>query len=54
MSSSGLKVSNMLVGKSGKELPIASEWMKWLGQSGYDAQLWLCLVAKIYCCKEQY
>ena len=47
MSSSGLKVSNMLVGKSGKELPIASEWMKWLGQSGYDAQLWLCLVMKV-------
>ena len=30
-----------------RELPIAPEWMKWLGQSEYDAQLCLCLVMKI-------
>ena len=33
--------------------------MKQLGQSGYDSQLWMCLVTKvksnaaIQCCKEQ-
>ena len=25
----------------------ASEWMKQLGQSGYAAQLWVCLVMKV-------
>ena len=46
MSPLGLKVSNMLLGKSGGEL-IAPERMKWLGQSRNDAQLWMCLVVKI-------
>ena len=44
----------MLLGKSRGELTIAPERMKWLGQSGNDAQLWTCLVMKIPCCKEQY
>ena len=41
------KVSNMLLGKSGEELLIASERMKWLGQSGNNAQFWMCLVMKV-------
>ena len=35
------KVSNMLLGKSGGELLVAPERMKWLGQSRNDAQLWM-------------
>ena len=34
----------MLLGKSEE---IASERMKRLGQSGNDAQLWMCLVMKV-------
>ena len=34
----------MLLGKSGE---IAPERMKRLGQSGKDAQLWMCLVVKV-------
>ena len=45
--STGLKVSNMLLGKSGGELLIAPERMKQLGQSRNDAQLWMCLVMKV-------
>ena len=45
--STGLKMSNMLQGKSGGELLIASERMKPLGQSRNDAQLWMCLVMKV-------
>ena len=30
------------------------ERMKQLGQSRNDAQLWMCLVVKVQCCKEQY
>ena len=41
------KVSNMLLGKRGEELLIASERMKWLGQSGNNAQFWMCLVMKV-------
>ena len=41
------KVSNMLLGKSGEELLIASERMKWLRQSGNNAQFWMCLVKKV-------
>ena len=37
-------MSNMLPGKSGE---IAPERMKQLGQSGIDAQLWMCLVVKV-------
>ena len=45
--STGLKVSNMLLGKSGGELLIASKRMKWLGRGGNNAQLWICLVMKV-------
>ena len=34
----------MLLEKSGE---IAPERMKWLSQSGNDAQLWMCLVMKV-------
>ena len=34
-------------GKSGGQLLIAPERMKQLGQSGNDAQLWMCLVKKV-------
>ena len=48
----GQKVFNMLLGKSGRQLP---EIMKPLGQRGNNAQLWMCPVMKaIQCCKEQY
>ena len=43
----GWKVSSMLLGKSGGQLLIAPERMKKLGQSGKDAQLWMCLVVKV-------
>ena len=46
MSPLGWKVSNMLLGKSRGQLPIAPERMKWLGQSRNNAQLWKCLVVK--------
>ena len=45
--SPGLKVSDMLLGKSGGELLTAPERMKLLGQSGNDARLWMCLVMKV-------
>ena len=38
---------DMLLGKSGKQLLIAPERMKRLGQSGNNAQLWMCLVVKV-------
>ena len=44
---SGQKLSNTLLGKSGGQLLIAPERMKQLGQSGNDAQLWMCLVVKV-------
>ena len=34
-------------GKSGGQLLIAPERKKWLGQSGNDAHLWMCLVVKV-------
>ena len=37
-------MSNMLPGKSGE---IAPERMKQLGQSGNNAQMWMCLVVKV-------
>ena len=48
----GQKVYNMLLGKSRRQLLIAPELliaqrMKWLGQSGKDPQLWMCLVVKV-------
>ena len=47
ISTPSLKMSNMLLRKSGRELPIAPKWMKRLGQSRYDTQLWMCLVMKV-------
>ena len=47
MSPLGQKVSNILLVKSGGELLIAPERMKWLGQSGNNIQLWMCLVMKV-------
>ena len=46
MSPPGWKVSNMLLGKSGRQLPIAAKRMKLLGQSGNNAQLWMCTEAE--------
>ena len=43
----GSKVSNMLLRKSRGQLLIAPKKMKWLGQSGNDTQLWVCLVVKV-------
>ena len=43
----GRKVSNMLLGKSRGQLLIAAERMKQMGQSGNDAQLWMCVVEKV-------
>ena len=37
----------MPLGKSGGQLLIAPERMKWLGQSRNDAPLWRCLVVKV-------
>ena len=45
MSPPGWKMSCMLLGKSKGQILIAPERMKWLGQSGNDAQLWMCLLA---------
>ena len=47
MSPPGLKVSNMLLGKSEEELLVAPERMKWLDQNENSAQLWICLVMKV-------
>ena len=47
MRPSGLKVSNMLLGKRGGQLLIAPEGMKRLGQSRNTAQLWMYLVVKL-------
>ena len=47
MSHPGQKVSNMLLGKSRGQLPIAPERIKHLGQSKNNAQLWMCLVVKV-------
>ena len=43
----GQKVFNMLLGKSGRQSLKAPERMNRLGQSGNDAQLWMCLVVKV-------
>ena len=37
----------MLSGKSRGQLLIVPGRMKWLGQKGNDAQLWMCLVVKV-------
>ena len=44
---SRVRMSNILLGKSGRQLLIAPERMKQPGQSGNDAQLWMCLVKKV-------
>ena len=41
MSPPGKRVSNTLLGKSGGELPIVPEGVKWLGQRRHDTQLWM-------------
>ena len=46
MSSPGWKVSALL-GKSEGQLLTAPERKKKLGQSGNNAQLWMCLVVKV-------
>ena len=43
----GWKVSSMLLGKGGEQLLTPPGKMKQLGQSGNDAQLWMCLVVKV-------
>ena len=43
----GLKMSIILLEKSGGQLLIAPGRMKHLGQSGNDIQLWTCLVVKV-------
>ena len=45
--SPGQKRCNMLLGKSRGQLLIASERMKWMGQSRNDSQLRMCLVVKV-------
>ena len=47
MSPAGLKVSRMLLGKSGGQLLTAPERMKRLGQSENNTQLWMCLMMKV-------
>ena len=37
----------MLLGKSEGQLLIAPERMDWLGLSGNDTLLWMCLVMKV-------
>ena len=37
----------MLLGNSGEQLLITPERIKWLSQRGNDAQLRICLVAKV-------
>ena len=34
-------------GEKWRQLPTAPVRMKWLGQSGNDAQMWMCLVVKV-------
>ena len=53
MSPPGQKVYDTLLGKSGGQLLIVKERMKQLGQGRNDVQLWMCLVVKVQCCKEQ-
>ena len=37
----------MLLGKSRRQLLIVSKRLEWLGHSGNDAHLWICLVVKV-------
>ena len=45
----GQEISNMLLRKSRRQLIMASERIKLLGQSENDAQLWMCLAVKVKC-----
>ena len=47
MSPLGQKVSHMLLRKTGGQLLIVPERMKWVRQSINDSQLWTCLVVKV-------
>ena len=38
---------SILLEKSGGQLLIAPERMKWLGQSRKDAELWMCTMVKV-------
>ena len=55
MSLPGQKVSSMLLGKSGGQLLVAPERMKWMGQSGIDAVVGVSGgESKVWCYKDQY
>ena len=55
MSLPGQKVSSMLLGKSGGQLLVAPERMKWMGQSGIDAVVGVSGgESKVWCYKEQH
>ena len=47
MNAPGWRVSNVLLGKNGRQLLIASVRINWLGQSGKDTKLWMWLVVKV-------
>ena len=47
MNAPGWRVSNVLLGKNGRQLLIASVRINWLGQSGNDTKLWMWLVVKV-------
>ena len=49
-----LKSVRYATGEEQRTILIAPVRMKQLGQSGNGAQLWMCLVVKIQCSKEQY
>ena len=40
-------MSNMLLGKSRRQLLTAPKRMEWLGHSGNNTQLWMGLVVKV-------
>ena len=46
MGPSGQKASNMLLRKSGEQVQVGPELMKWFGQSRKDTQLRTCLEVK--------
>ena len=50
----GQKVSDRLLRKSRGQLLTAPERMKQLGQRRKEAQLWVCLLVTVWCCKQQY
>ena len=41
------RLEGVQLGKSGGQLLIGPERMMWLGKSGNNAQLWMCLVVKV-------